>query len=63
MVNIVDVDQTAENGKQYRPWSDWEWQIVQTLIRLLIMAYSVVPDQTVPGNDSAYIDLDQTAEK
>ena len=46
MANIVDPDQTAENGKQRRPWSDWEWQIVQTLLRLLRMANSVDPDQT-----------------
>ena len=24
----VDPDQTAENGKRCRPWSNWEWQIL-----------------------------------
>ena len=24
----VDLDQIAENGKQCRSWSDWEWEIV-----------------------------------
>ena len=46
MENSVDADQIAENGKQCRPWSDWEWQIVQTLIRLQRMANNVDPDQT-----------------
>ena len=43
----LDLDETAENGKYWRPWSDyWDWQIVFTLIRLFRMAISVDPDQT-----------------
>ena len=46
MAKSVDPDQAAENGKHYRRLPDWEWQIVQTLIRLLSMANSVDPDRT-----------------
>ena len=55
------VDQTAENGKYCRPWSDcsWIWQWTLTLLRLMQMANSVDSDQTAE-NDS--VDLDQTAE-
>ena len=42
----ADLDQNAEKGKWCRPWSDWEWQILYNLIRLLRMANSVDPDQT-----------------
>ena len=76
MNNSVNSDQTAsEHDKKCRPWSDcWEWQTVQTLIRLLRIANSVDPDQTavendsvdpdqtVPENNSVDLDFDQTAE-
>ena len=46
MANSVDLDQTAENGKQYRPWSDcWDWQLQKNLIIPLKMANIVDLDQ------------------
>ena len=51
MANSVNPDQTAENFKKFRHWSDSrEWQTVETLIRLMKMTNSVDPDQTVPEN-------------
>ena len=47
MAANVDLDQTAENGKQWRPLSDWEYQIVDhDLTAPTRMANSVDPDQT-----------------
>ena len=60
MANNVDPDHTDENGKHFRPKSDWEWKMVQKLIRLLKIANSVDPDQTDENGSS--VDPDQPAE-
>ena len=52
MRNSVDVDQTAENGKQCNPDQTFENDYLN----------SVDPEQTVPENDSVDLDLDQTSE-
>ena len=48
MANSVDRDNTAQKAweKEYTMISCWEWQIVQTLVRLQRMSNGVDTDQT-----------------
>ena len=64
MANNVDSDQTAENGKQCRPWkySLEKSQTMKTLLKLLRMANSIDLDNTTWKIMANSVDPDQNAE-